>query len=245
MVGSFLTPYLKDIHELKIFDLREPKYDDVEFVQGSMDNPIDVTEALKGVDLFINLTMKNPQGGSETTQNLEDIQNNYDLNTKGLHTFLYLAQKEGVMRGIHTSTMSVHYRKRLHYPSEELVPKDTPSVYGLTKGFGEEICNYFCRWFGMNIIALRITGPRNDQDWKREIKDKKDKNPDGSRLWITHEKDLANAYIASLKFIQEGNSRFDTVFIAGDPENKEHNLSKAIHLLKWIPEMNPEDYRWR
>ena len=74
MVGSFLTPYLKDIHELKIFDLREPKYDDVEFVQGSMDNPIDVTEALKGVDLFINLTMKNPQGGSETTQNLEDIQ---------------------------------------------------------------------------------------------------------------------------------------------------------------------------
>ena len=94
MVGSFLTPYLKDIHELKIFDLREPKYDDVEFVQGSMDNPIDVTEALKGVDLFINLTMKNPQGGSETTQNLEDIQNNYDLNTKGLHTFLYLAQKQ-------------------------------------------------------------------------------------------------------------------------------------------------------
>ncbi len=111
MVGSFLTPYLKDIHELKIFDLREPKYDDVEFIQGSMDNPTDVTEALKGVDLFINLTMKNPQGGSETTQNLEDIQNNYDLNTKGLHTFLYLAQKKGVMRGIHTSTMSVHYRK--------------------------------------------------------------------------------------------------------------------------------------
>ena len=46
MVGSFLTPYLKDIHELKFFDLREPKFDDVEFVQGSMDNPIDVTEAL-------------------------------------------------------------------------------------------------------------------------------------------------------------------------------------------------------
>ena len=243
MVGSFITPYLKSSYELRVFDLDEPQHKDIEFVQGSMTNPVDVAEALKGIDLFINLTMKNPQGGSETTQNLEDIQNNYDLNTKGLHTFLYLAQKEGVMRGVHTSTMSVHYRKRIYYPSEELAQKDTPSVYGLTKGFGEDICNYFCRWFGMNIIALRITGPRNDQDWKREIKDKKDKNPDGSRLWITHEKDLANAYIASLKFIQEGNSRFDSVFIAGDPENKEHNLSKAIHLLKWIPEMNPEDYR--
>ncbi len=243
MVGSFITPYLKSAYDLRVFDLVEPQHKDVEFVQGSMTNPVDVTEAIKGIDLFINLTMKNPQGGSETTQNLEDIQNNYDLNTKGLHTFLYIAQKEGIMKGVHTSTMSVHYRKRSYYPSEELVQKDTPSVYGLTKGFGEDICSYFCRWFGMNIIALRITGPRNDQDWKKEIKDRKDKNADGSRLWITHEKDLANAYLAALKFVQEGNSRFDSVFIAGDPENKEHNLSKAIHLLKWSPEMNPKDYR--
>ena len=128
MVVSFITPYLKCSYELRVFDLVEPQYKDIEFVQGSMTNPVDVAEALKGIDLFINLTMKNPQGGSETTQNLEDIQNNYDLNTKGLHTFLYLAQKEGVMRGVHTSTMSVHYRKRIYYPSEELAQKDTPSV---------------------------------------------------------------------------------------------------------------------
>ena len=243
MMGSFLTPYLKNIYELRIFDLVEPKYNDVEYIQGSMTNPTDITKALDGIDLFINLTMKNPQGGSETTQGLDDIENNYDLNTKGLHTFLYLAQKKGIKNGVHTSTMSVHYRKRSHYPSEEIVPKDTPSVYGLTKGFGEDICNYFCRWFGMNILALRITGPRNDKDWKKEIKEKKDKNPDGSRLWITHEKDLANAYISALDFIQTGHSRFDSVFIAGDPENTEHNLSKAQHLLKWTPKMNPEDYR--
>ena len=58
-------------------------------------------KALKGIDLFINLTMKNPQGGSETTQNLEDIQNNYDLNTKGLDTFLYLASRIGLQNFIH------------------------------------------------------------------------------------------------------------------------------------------------
>ena len=40
------------------------------------------------------------------------------------------------------------------------MPLDTPSVYGLTKGFGELICEYFARWFDMNLIALRITGPR-------------------------------------------------------------------------------------
>ena len=243
MVGSFITPYLVKYHEVKIFDLVEPKHDDVEFVQGSMNNPKDILKALEGIDLFINLTMQNPQGGSETTQSLEDIQNNYELNTKGLHTFLFLAQQEGIKRGIHTSTMSVHYRKRAYYPSEELVARDTPSVYGLTKSIGEDICNYFCRWFNMNIIALRITGPRDDKRWKYEIKNNYDKNPDGSRLWITHEKDLANAYLSAIKYITNGHSRFDVAFIAGDPENKEYNLSKALHLLKWKPEMNPEDYR--
>ena len=243
MVGSFITPYLKKYHQVKVFDLIEPQYSDVEFMKGSVTDYSEISKAFKNVDTFINLTMKNPQGGSETTQNPEDITNNYELNTKGLHMVLYAAQEKGVLKGVHTSTMSVHYRKRDYYRSEEDTLKDTPSVYGLTKSFGEDICNYFCRWFGMNIVALRITGPRSDENWKREIKNNLDKNPDGSRLWITHESDLASAYLASIKYTNNGNNRFDSIFIAGDPENTEHNLSKALHLLDWRPIMDPREYR--
>ena len=146
------------------------------------------------------------------------------------------------------SELNDFYQNQLKSSSE----KNKVVIYAKKRGISGSIAKRFELGFappGWTKIFDQYTINEDSVHYLRtkaiivQKKDKKDKNPDGSRLWITHEKDLANAYIASLKFIQEGNSRFDSVFIAGDPENKEHNLSKAIHLLKWIPEMNPEDYR--
>ena len=36
MVGSFITPYLKEQHELRVLDLAEPQHDGVDFVKGSV-----------------------------------------------------------------------------------------------------------------------------------------------------------------------------------------------------------------
>src|SRR5918994_1668535 len=99
-VGTFITPYLRPRHTLRVLDLRPPTHEGLEFVQGSVTDP------------------------------------------EALRRFLYLAQEAGVKRGVYTSTMSVHFRKRESYPAEELVPLDTPSVYGLSKGFGELVCAY-------------------------------------------------------------------------------------------------------
>src|SRR5438128_6669868 len=159
-VGTFVTPYLRQQHSLRVLDLVAPRHDSVEYVEGSITDPEALERALDGVDTFINMVMKSPQGGSVTDQTLTQIQENYEVNTLGLHLLLWTAQGLGITRGVHTSTMSVHYRERPFFPSEEGVPPDTPSVYGLTKSFGERICEYFARWFDMNLIALRITGPR-------------------------------------------------------------------------------------
>jgi nucleoside-diphosphate-sugar epimerase len=51
-------------------------------------------------------------------------------------------------------------------------PLDTPTVYRLSKGFGELICQYFARWWDMNLIALRITRP-----WTREQFVEQRRNP--------------------------------------------------------------------
>src|SRR5262249_60287525 len=126
-------------HELPCPPLPPPHHPDVEFVEGSITEPADLERALDGVDSFINMVMKSPQGGSSTDQNLTQIVENYEVNTRGLHLLLFVAQGLGIKRGVHTSTMSVHYRERPYFPAEELVPYDTPSVYGLTKGFGELI----------------------------------------------------------------------------------------------------------
>src|SRR6266851_3428499 len=152
-VGTFVTPYFKQHHALRVLDLNPPRHADVEYVEGSITNPDDLKRGLEGVDTFVNMVMKSPQGGSSNDQTLTQIVENYEVNTLGLHLLLWMAQSMGIKRGVHTSTMSVHYRERTWYPGEELVPLNTPSVYGLTKGFGEGICQYFARWFDMNILA--------------------------------------------------------------------------------------------
>jgi nucleoside-diphosphate-sugar epimerase len=233
-VGSFVTPYLRRRHDLRVLDLRPPRHADVDYVEGSITDPAALERALDGVDTFINMVMKSPQGGSSTAQTLTQIRENYEVNTLGLHLLLFTAQGMGVKRGVHTSTMSVHHRERTWYPAEELAPLDTPSVYGLTKGFGEAICQYFARWFDMNLLALRITGPRTREQWLEQRR-RPPTYPGGHPLYITDEEDLANAYLAALEAVQVGHGRFDAVFIAGDERETEHNLSKAKRLLGWQP----------
>jgi nucleoside-diphosphate-sugar epimerase len=232
-VGTMVTPYLRERHTLRVLDVRPPAHD-VDFVEGSIDDPDALRRALSGVDVFIDMVMRSPQGGSSTEQTLTEIGENYNVNTLGLHLLLFTAQGLGVKRGVYTSTMSVHHRDRSWYGSEEGVPLDTPSVYGLTKGFGELICQYFARWFDMNLIALRITGPRSHEQWTAEREDPPER-ADGVYLHITDEEDLAHAYLGALEAVQVGHGRFDAVFIAGDEDEAVHNLTKARRLLGWTP----------
>ncbi len=233
LVGSFITPYLSRQHNLRVLDTKPPRHK-VEFVEGSVTNHEDVLKALEGMDTFIWLVMLSPQGGSLTYQDPEIIANNFDVNCKGLHTFLWTAQQAGMKHGVYTSTMSVHYRGRRRYRSEETVPLDTPSPYGLSKGFGELICQYFARWFDMNIIGLRITAPRTREQWIQERKSPRMK--DGNEVrFPTDEEDLANAFLAAVEVARQGNGRFEPIFIVGDENEIEHNLTKAKRILGWEP----------
>lgn len=236
-VGSFITPYLTREHELRVLDLRPPRDEGagIEYIEGSVTDPSAVRAALSGVDAFIWLVMRKPQGGSFRDQDVETILENYEVNCKALHLCLFLAHELGVTRGIYTSSMSVHYRNREYYPQEELVPLDTPTVYGLSKGFGELICQYFARWWDMNLIALRITGPRTRAQYLEQRATPPQTPPGVPPLFVTDEEDLANAYLAALRTIQTGHGRFDAFFIAGDEAEKEHNLSKAKRVLGWTP----------
>ena len=47
MVGSFITPYLKKYHQVKVFDLIEPQYSDVEFIKGSVTDYSEISKHLK------------------------------------------------------------------------------------------------------------------------------------------------------------------------------------------------------
>jgi nucleoside-diphosphate-sugar epimerase len=233
-VGRMILPYMLEAHEVTIFDIVPPQRDDVRYVQGSALDVDDLARGLAGAEVFVNMLMKSPQGGVLRDQTLTEIRENYETNTLALHLLLYTAQTMGILRGVHSSSMTVHYRFRERFESEEGTPLDSPSVYGLTKGLGEDICQYFARWFDMNIVALRITAPREHESWVQEVEEP----PVGSggyRLYPTDEHDIAQAYLSAIDAVMVGHGRFDAVFIVDDPSEELHNLSKAKRLLGWEP----------
>jgi nucleoside-diphosphate-sugar epimerase len=237
MVGTFITPYLAKEHELRVLDVVPPKHADlVEYIPGSISNPDDVARALDGVDSFVNMVMRSPGGANETEQSVTSIIDNYEVNTLGLHLLLWTAQSKGIKRGVHVSTRSVHFQRRgqngrvARYESEETSLLDAASIYGFTKGLGERICQYFCSYFGMRIVSLRITGPRTREAYLAEKK-----VPIHPELYVMDEEDLANAVLAALRVVQTGESRYDPVLIAADEQQIDHNITKAKALLGWEP----------
>ena len=209
--------------------MNRPQHD-VDFVEGSITDPDSLRRGLDGMDTFITVVMKGGQGGFSRDHTVELTIDNYQVNCMGLHLLLLTAHEMGIGSGIHTGTMSVHHRSRTWYASEDTVPLDGPNVYGLTKGFSEQICRYFAREFGMNLAVFRITGPSTRE---RYIERRSAEPVLG--VVPTDEEDLANAYLAGLDFVQGGTGRFDTFFIAGDESSEQVNISRARALLGWEP----------
>jgi nucleoside-diphosphate-sugar epimerase len=238
MVGTFVTPYLAKQHELRVLDVRPPEHADlVDYVPGSISNPDDLARALDGMDSFVNMVMRNPGGANETNYGLDDIVNNYEVNTLGLHLLLWTAQGMGIKAGVHIGTRSVHFQRRgqdgriARYQAEEVMALDAGTVYGFTKGLGERICQHFAQHFDMRLIALRITGPRTREAYLAERR-----VPIHKDLYVLDEEDLANAILSALEVVKIGRNRFDAVLISGDEHEVDHNMTKAKALLGWSPQ---------
>ena len=228
-VGTMTLPYMKPHHQFRVLDLRPPKDTSVEYVEGSVTDPAVVQQAVEGVDTFIYMVMRRPTDHNASTASFGDIIANHEANLMGLHIVLHAAKEAGIRHGVYTSTFTVHERTRNRFISEEETPLDNPGVYGLTKGLGERICEYFCREHQMSIIALRITGPSTRQQW---LERRRQPKSEPVHIWWTDEEDLARAYLAALSVPHTG---FDAFFIAGDEEQREINLSKAKRVLGWQP----------
>jgi nucleoside-diphosphate-sugar epimerase len=238
MVGTFVTPYLARHHQLRVLDVRPPAHTDlVEFVEGSIADPDALKRALDGMDTFVNMVMRNPGGANDAEQTVEDIVNNYEVNTVGLHLLLWTAHGIGIRFGVHISTRSVHYQRRgadgriVRFVQEETMALDAGTVYGFTKGLAERICQYFAEHYRMRIIALRITGPRTREAFLAERRE-----PIYPGLYVMDEEDLANAILSALEVVQVGEARFDAILIAADEHEVDHNLTKARMILGWSPQ---------
>lgn len=224
-VGTLVLPYLKEKHTLTVFDRKPPADTTLEFIQGDVADYAALRAAVEGRDAVLYMAMGN---GSYRTMEAQAA--SFDVNVKGVFLTLAAAHDAGISHAVYTSSMSI-YQGNLEARefSDEDLPPDARSVYGLTKRFGEEVCRNAYQKHGMSINALRLCWPLSDTEWQA-------KAAEGPTL-ATRADDVAAALHAALEY----RSGFQAFFISGDYENRFLNMAKARRVLGWEPQARAAD----
>ncbi|WP_216830162.1 NAD-dependent epimerase/dehydratase family protein [Alkalihalobacterium elongatum] len=134
-LGSGVTGLLKSRHQLILSDIVSINTN-MEFYQADVSKPGALDRASEGVDTIVHTAALH---GYYTSKRSE--RDFFNLNMTGTFEMFQSAIRNQVRKVIWISSMDV-YRKRT-------------SVYSYTKIMGEELCKYFHKTHGLEVIILR------------------------------------------------------------------------------------------
>ncbi|MBC8140677.1 MAG: NAD(P)-dependent oxidoreductase [Armatimonadetes bacterium] len=241
MVGSLILPAFCDAYAagdpagVRVLDLRPPASvapEACEYHAGSVTDTDVLQKAIAGFgagDVLIYLAM----GSSTGWGTPENIATHYDAGVKGLHLALQAASGAGIRHVVYTGSLSAYNLEGVNgkrYFGDEGLATDASDFYGLTKRFGESICEAFCRRVpGFSVNALRLCHPRPLVEWEERIR----REPDGFFAGVaTAAPDVADAYLRAARTPLGG---FQAFHISGDAVDKHVSLRKAGAMLGWKP----------
>jgi nucleoside-diphosphate-sugar epimerase len=223
-VGTLVNPFLKQKHTLRIYDIKPPADETLEFWRGDVGDYPNLQAAMAGMDLLLYMAMN-----IQTGDPLAIEHSSFDVNIKGVYLALKAAYEIGIPHAVYCSTMSV-YDGALDvrdFFDEEMTP-DARGTYGFTKRLGEEVCRNAWVRYGLSVNALRMCLPIGRQKWLEQ-----------ARLGVpsipTDAEDVARLMLAALEY----RNGFQAFFSSGDYENKIMNMGKAKRLLGWEPLARP------
>jgi nucleoside-diphosphate-sugar epimerase len=224
IVGALVVPILARTHEVRVYDLRPPQNEGIDYFQGDVTDFDALARAMVGVDALLYLAM-----GNLKWDELSGHVTAFDVNVKGVHLALKAAHEAGVTQAVYASSMSVYGDDLMQrYFDTEDVPPDSTGLYGFTKRLGEEVCQNAALAWGMHVNALRLCFPQAEERWKNDA-------VKGTPTIATTAEDVARAMAAALAY-RDG---FQAFMISGDYENKIMNMGKAKRLLGWKPLARP------
>ena len=181
-LGQRMIPLLiRAGHVVVNFDIQEPLSGSGDFHQGSLLNPSQIINALKGSDLVIHIAAWH---GIHETRGWKTHQDFWDLNVDGTHHLVEACGTQGVSRMVHISSSSV---------------SKSTGIYGHTKRVAEEIMSYAHQTQQMDIITLRpraFIPPWNGSVYSGF-------NEWAQRFWMgaVHIDDVAQALLSSVRLL--------------------------------------------
>ncbi len=220
-VGAMTLPILRDAMQATVFDLNPPQVEGVEYIQGSVNDYAALRDAVRDRDAVVYMAMV-PE------KILNDVPLSYDINCKGIHLTLAAAHDEGIGRVVFFSSGSATDGN--DFPQYDEMPLCSNSPYGMTKGLGEHICEWFCAHHDMSIIALRLWFPTTRERWD-EWREKHGKVTHWMRI-ATHDDDLARAMLSA---IDSNVQDFQAMLISGDLTGEHIRTDRAREILGWEP----------
>jgi UDP-N-acetylglucosamine/UDP-N-acetylgalactosamine 4-epimerase len=135
------------------------KYDNIEFMHGSIADLETCRKAVKDIDVITNQAAL-----GSVPRSVADPLPSHIANVNGFLNILVAAKEEGIKRVVYASSSSV-YGDNPILPKVEKNTGNVLSPYAATKAIDEIYAGVFSRCYGMECIGLRyfnIFGPRQD-----------------------------------------------------------------------------------
>lgn len=157
-IGSHLVRFLLTHGHVRVLDdlstgtlenLREIR-DDIDFVHGSVTDPLLVQEAMRGVRYVFHLGAL-----ASVPLSMEQPVQTFEVNTLGTQFLLEAARQQGVERFVFASSAAV-YGNSPRLPKRETMKPAPISPYAWTKLYGEQLCKDYYHVYGLPAVSLRF-----------------------------------------------------------------------------------------
>lgn len=215
-VGGLLTPLLRRLHDVTVYD-RRPPADAVRFIQGEASDRELLAKVVDENHALIYLL----RGELEQPASMHEAQ------VELLELALRCASESRLCRVLYASTTSV-YGDDVWGPDEQTEPRPD-CTYSLCKWLGESVCEYFARVHGLPVFTLRLNNPVSTEVWLDLFRS-------GRFQAQTAAPDLADAFHRALTAPWCGYEAFN---ISGDWTHKLMPCRKARRLLGWSARTRP------
>jgi nucleoside-diphosphate-sugar epimerase len=218
-VGTITLPYLKEHHELRVYDLKPPADTSLEYVAGNVGDAAALVEAARGCDALLYMAM-----GQGNFREIGTQADHFDVNVKGVYLAMNACRDAEISHAVYCSSMSVYHGDLMNRDfTDEGIPADAREPYGLSKRFGEEVCRAAWQRYHVSVNVLRLCFPLAEPAWSEAHKN--------GKILAMRADDVARLFLAAL----DNRAGYQAFFVSGDWEERTMRMTKAKCLLNWEP----------